>query len=65
MTTKVRERLRKGNKLTTMRGIKTRMESQWSLSGRQKEGAMAPRPITLPPMPWDKKDDAAKRNDGG
>jgi len=28
-------------------------------------GHMAPRPITLPPMPWDKKDDAEKRNDGG
>jgi hypothetical protein len=45
----------KRTKETVLRTQKTRSESVYSISGRLKEGALAPRPITLPPMPWDKK----------
>ena len=48
-----------------LRVISSRIRTAQEKHEERGRGHMAPRPITLPPMPWDKKDDAAKRNDGG
>lgn len=40
-------------KLTAVRQFQTKSESKFSIGGRTKDGKLAPRPITLPKMPWD------------
>jgi hypothetical protein len=46
----------KRTKLTMLRVFQTKSESKFSLGGRIKRGKIAPKPITLPKMPWDKSD---------
>jgi hypothetical protein len=39
-------------KLTVLRTAQTKGESRFTIGGQVKKGAHAPRPITLPKMPW-------------
>lgn len=48
-----------------LRQIAARIRTAQDNHEERGRGQMVQRPITLPPMPWDKKDDAEKRNDGG
>jgi hypothetical protein len=42
-------------KLSTMRRASNAAQSRYSIGGAEKTGHFAPRPITLPKMPWDEK----------
>jgi hypothetical protein len=43
-----------------MRGAKTRANYRCGMGGLPKSGAYAPRPITLPKMPWDDEPEATE-----
>lgn len=45
-------------KLEMMRRAKTAVESTHGLGGLEKRGAHAPRPVTLPKMPWEDEQEA-------
>jgi hypothetical protein len=57
----------KRTKVTVMRVAKSRSEGSHTIGGRKRSGAYAPKPITLPAMPWDQDDksnNAPARDDG-